>query len=44
MAIEGIGGKVENAGYQHFLLFPQCSVPFPKQIVIFVLHLFRSTH
>ena len=24
MAIENIVGKVENAGYQHFLLFPQC--------------------
>ena len=25
--IENIVGKGENAGYQHFLLFPQC---FPK--------------
>ena len=25
--IENIMGKEENAGYQHFLLFPQC---FPK--------------
>ena len=24
-------GKVENAGNQHFLLFPQCFLPFPKQ-------------
>ena len=24
---ENTGGKRENAGYQHFLLFPQC---FPK--------------
>ena len=22
--VENIVGKVENAGYQHFLLFPQC--------------------
>ena len=22
--IENIAGKEENAGYQHFLLFPQC--------------------
>ena len=25
--VENIAGKGENAGYQHFLLFPQC---FPK--------------
>ena len=25
-------GKGENAGNQHFLLFPQCFLPFPKQI------------
>ena len=25
--VENIVGKGENAGYQHFLLFPQC---FPK--------------
>ena len=24
MGIEKIAGKGENAGYQHFLLFPQC--------------------
>ena len=22
--VENIGGKGENAGFQHFLLFPQC--------------------
>ena len=22
--VENIVGKVENAGYQHFILFPQC--------------------
>ena len=27
--IENIVGKEENAGYQHFLLFPQC---FPKDL------------
>ena len=26
---ENIAGKGENAGYQHFLLFPQC---FPKAL------------
>ena len=25
--VENTGGKRENAGYQHFLLFPKC---FPK--------------
>ena len=24
LRIENILGKAENAGYQHFLLFPQC--------------------
>ena len=33
--LENIVGKGENAGYQHFLLFPQCFhkpafSPFPK--------------
>ena len=29
---ENIVGKEENAGYQHFLLFPQCfeNAPFPE--------------
>ena len=26
--VENIVGKGENAGYQHFLLFPQCSTGF----------------
>ena len=30
-------GKGENAGNQHFLLFPQCFLPFSKQIEIFYL-------
>ena len=25
----GKGGKGENASHQHFLLFPQCFLPFP---------------
>ena len=32
---ENIVGKGENAGNQHFLLFPQCFLPFQKQISIF---------
>ena len=32
---ENIMGKGENAGYQHFLLFSQCFLPFPTQISIF---------
>ena len=38
-AFENIVGKRENAGNQHFLLFPQCFLPFPKQISIFQSHL-----
>ena len=30
-AFENILGKGESAGNQHFLLFPQCFLPFPKQ-------------
>ena len=32
-------GKGENAGNQHFLFFPQCFLPFPKQISSFCSHL-----
>ena len=32
---ENIVGKGENAGNQHFLLFPQYFLPFPKQYLIF---------
>ena len=36
--VENIVGKGENAGYQHFLLFPQCfekaSVPDMLKVVI----------
>ena len=37
---ENTVGKGENAGDQHFLLFPQCFLPFPKEISIFQSHLF----
>ena len=33
-------GKRENAGYQHFLFFPQCFLPFQVQISIFESILF----
>ena len=36
---ENVVEKGENAGNQHFLLFPQCFLPFPKQISIFQSHL-----
>ena len=32
---ENTVGKGENAGHQHFLLFPQCFLPFPKENSIF---------
>ena len=38
---ENIVEKGENAGNQHFLLFPQCFLPFSKQNSIFQSHLFR---
>ena len=37
---ENIVGKGENAGNQHFLLFPQCFLPIPNRISGFNLHLF----
>ena len=37
---ENIVGKGENAGNQHFLLFPKCFLLFPKQISVFQSHLF----
>ena len=33
-------GKGENAGDQHFLLFPQCYLPISKRISVFQLFLF----
>ena len=38
--LENIVGKGENAGNQHFLLFPQCFLLFPIQILIFQSPLF----
>ena len=32
--LENIVGKGENAGNQHFLLFPQCFLSFPEQFSI----------
>ena len=40
-AFENIVGKGENAGYKHFLLFPQCFLLFPTQISSFESRLFR---
>ena len=37
---ENIVGKGENAGNQHFLLFPQCFLYLPRQISILWSHLF----
>ena len=37
---ENIVGKGENAGNQHFILFPQYFLPFPNQISNFHSHLF----
>ena len=37
---KSIVGKGENACYQHFLLFPQCFLPFPRQISNFQSLLF----
>ena len=41
---ENIVGKGENAGKQHFLLFPQCFLPFTKQISISQSPLFCRLH
>ena len=38
--IENILGKGENAGHQHFLLFPQCFLLIPKRTSVVMLHLF----
>ena len=40
MTFENIVRKGENAGDQHFLLFPQCFLPFLIHISIFESHLF----
>ena len=38
--LENIVGKGENAGYQHFVIFPQCFLPLQRHISIFQSHLF----
>ena len=43
MPFKNIEGKEENADNQHFLLFPQCFLPFPNQISIFLSHFFLSS-
>ena len=37
---ENIVGEGEIAVNQHFLLFPQCFLPFPKQFSVVQTHLF----
>ena len=37
---ENIVRKEENAGNQHFLLFPQCFLLFTKQITTYESHYF----
>ena len=39
-SLGNIVGKEENAGNQHFLLFPHRFLPFPKQFFSFETHLF----
>ena len=39
-SFENLLGKGENAGNQHFLLFPKGFPPFPRQISIYKSHLF----
>ena len=34
-AFENIVEKGENAGHQHFLLFPQCFLPYQREINAF---------
>ena len=41
---ENIIGKGENAGDQHFLLFPQRFLSFPKQISIFESFILSSAN
>ena len=36
-SFENIVGKGENAGNQHFLLFPQCFLPIPERTSMFKL-------
>ena len=41
-AFENIVGKGENAGHQHFFLFPLCFLFYQKQIPSFKAHLTHS--
>ena len=38
-ALENIVGKGENAANQHFLLFPQCFLPYQRHQSSFELHI-----
>ena len=38
--LEKIVGKGENAGNQHFLLFPQCFLPLENQVSIFFCYIY----
>ena len=40
-SFKNIVGNGENAGYQHFFLFPQYFLPYQRQKSLFELHLFR---
>ena len=42
-AFENIVGKGENAGHQHFLLFPQCFLPDQRQKIIILVTLTLSS-
>ena len=37
-------GKGENAGNQHFILFPQCFLRVPKQVSIIQYHVLSSAN
>ena len=39
-AFENIEGKGENADNQHFLSFPQCFLPYQREIPSFQQHFF----
>ena len=38
--LKTLWGKRENTGYQHFLLFPQCFLPFLFQISLSLGHIY----
>ena len=37
-SVENIEGNWENASYKHFLLFPQCFIPYRSKITPFEPH------